>query len=211
MERLRESEQTRPVSLRELVSTLFIYKSMIVFLTVLFGGAAVVFSYLQPAIYEASVQVWAQDQSVGLRKTSGFSSETAARIKIVLTNLREVMLSNEVLQGTLERCGSLAGSATSDKTATLDERLDGLRKAIRIEAPKGSDFGTTQIFFLRVRDRDPQRAKQLLEALLASFRKRYEQLSAEQAKHLHVETSRQVEKSREQLKDSERELDTFVA
>jgi uncharacterized protein involved in exopolysaccharide biosynthesis len=50
----------------------------------------------------------------------------------------------------------------------------------------------------------------MLSALLDAFRQRYEQLSAEQAQHLHVETTIQVQKSREQLAEAAREFEEFV-
>src|SRR3972149_220404 len=187
MDRTYPTTESQALSLRDLLSTLFIYKSLIIFLIALFGGGALVISYLQPEIYEASVQIWAQDQSAGLRRTSDYTTETAARIKVVLTNLREVILSRQVLESTLDRCGLLEASSGPERhqrsrRSSQEEQIQRMRRAIRLEAPKGSDFGTTQIFFLRVRDRDPNCAKQLLEALVESFRKRHEQLSAEQAK-----------------------------
>ena len=196
-----QTEQTQPVSIRELASTLFIYKWTILLLTLAFGVGAAVVSYLQPETYEASVQMWAQDQSPGLRGTSSYAADSAARIKMVLSNVREVLFSRQVLEATLEQCGPdpsaprLKGTNHTPQEL-LDEQVARLSKAIRLEAPKGSDFGSTQIFFLRVRDRDPERTKALLTALLDSFQKRYEALSVEQAQHLYSETSIQVERSR---------------
>jgi uncharacterized protein involved in exopolysaccharide biosynthesis len=209
------TEQTQPVSLRELASTLFIYKWTILALTLVFGVGAAVVSMFMPNVYESSVQMWAQDQSPGLRGTSKYAEDSAARLKIVLSNVREVILSRQVLLATLEQSGATgsaagqAGIQTGAETS-LDAEIAELRKSIRLEAPKGSDFGTTPIFFVRLRDNDPDRASKLLAALLASFRQRYEALTGEQAQHLYTETTLQVDKSREQLADAAKSFDAFV-
>jgi len=208
-------EQTQPVSLRELASTLFIYKWTILFLTLVFGVGAAVVSVFMPDVYEASVQMWAQDQSPGLRGTSNYADDSAARLKIVLSNVREVIFSRHVLQATLEKCGPQTSAPAveandSSRQELVDQELSRLAKAIRLEAPKGSDFGMTPIFFVRLRDGEPERANQVLVALLESFQKRYEALTAEQAQHLYTETTLQVEKSREQLANAARDFENFV-
>lgn len=206
-------QQTPPVSIRELASTLFIYKGTIVSLTLLFGFGAAVVSWLQPEVYEASVQIWAQDQSPGLRGSSNYPNDSAARVKMALTNVREVIYSRQVLESALVECGILPrenSGAASVSQAERDRQSSRLGKSIRLEAPKGTDFGSSQIFFIKLRDRDPQRAPKLLAALLDSFRHRYEQLSAEQAQHLVHETSMQVEKSREQLTFAAKAFDECV-
>jgi uncharacterized protein involved in exopolysaccharide biosynthesis len=208
-----QTQQTPPVSLRELASTLFIYKGTILSLTLLFCAGAAVVSWLQPEVFEASVQIWAQDQSPGLRGSSSYPNDSAARVKMALTNVREVIFSRRVLESALEQCGML-NPALGDTNSTAQAERDGLvrwlSKSIRLEAPKGTDFGSSQIFFIRLRDRDAARAPQLLSAVLDSFRKRYEQLSAEQAQHLLHETSLQVTKSREKLEIAAREFDDCV-
>jgi len=208
-------EQTQPVSLRELASTLFIYKWTILVLTLFFGVGAAVVSIFLPDVYEASVQMWAQDQSPGLRGTSSYAADSAARVKIVLSNVREVIFSRQVLEATLRQCEPQSADTAVEENdpsrqELVDKELTRLAKAFQLEAPKGSDFGMTPIFFVRLRDKDPERARQLLAALLESFQKRYEALTAEQAQHLVTETTIQADKSREQPVDAASEFDTFV-
>jgi uncharacterized protein involved in exopolysaccharide biosynthesis len=62
-----------------------------------------------------------------------------------------------------------------------------------------------------VRDESPDRAGRLLDALLGAFQARYGELSAQQAQDLLAETTRLVEKSREDLKAAEHRFDSFVA
>jgi uncharacterized protein involved in exopolysaccharide biosynthesis len=204
--------RNQSVTLRELAGTLFLYKWLVVGLVLLFGGTAAAISFTMPDTYEASVQMWAQDQSPGLRDASNYASDVAARVKLVLTNLREVLYSRRVLESTLVRSGLAPADATgaSVPIAVLDEPVGKLRKAITVEAPKGSDFGATQIFFVRVRDESPDRAGRLLDALLDAFQARYGELSAQQAQDLLEETTRLVDKSREDLKASEQRFDAFV-
>jgi succinoglycan biosynthesis transport protein ExoP len=207
------TQQTPPVSLRELASTLFIYRGTIIALTVAFGLCAAIFSLLQSEVYEATVQIWAQDQSPGLRGSSNYPNDSAARLKIALTNVREVIYSRQVLETALVTCGLLepvAGELSPAAQKGRDELIGCLSKSIRLEAPKGTDFGSTQIFFIRLRDRDDAHATQLLTAVLEAFRKRYEQLSAEQAQHLVDETTMQVQKSREQLDSAASAFDRCV-
>src|SRR5262245_6194165 len=208
-----ESQQTPPVSLRELASTLFIYKGTILPFTLVFCVGAAVVSLFQPEIFESSVQIWAQDQSPGLRGSSSYPNDSAARLKAALTNVREVIYSRRVLESALEQCGMLESESTRNgppQQAECDRLVNWLSKSIRLEAPKGSDFGSSQIFFLRLRDRNATRAPQLLAAVLDSFRERYEQLSAEQAEHLLKETTNQLSESREQLKAATEKFDDCV-
>lgn len=202
-------------SLRELAGTLFIYKWTIVITTLVCFGGAVIVSLVQPEVFEASVQMLAQDQSPGLRGTSNYAADTEARTKHNLTKLREVMLSRSVLLAALERSGQLKGSAGGNDAdpvaaASIESQAGKLRKAVRIEAPKGMDFGASPIFFVRVRNEDRQVALTLLTELLNAFRERHERLSAEQANHLLHETTLQLEKSRDQLATTERLYQQFI-
>ncbi len=205
-----QSTTDRPVSPRELANTIFIYQRMILLCTVLVGGAALVISYLEPKTWEASVKVWAQDQSAALRRANDHAPEIQTRVKMVLSNLRELIFARSVLEETLVRCAA-AEQADPPDAAHLEEQGDRLRRAITIEAPKGSDFGTTEIFFVRLRDRDPSHAERLLQSLLDAFHKRYEQLSTEQANHLYDEIRLQVGESRQLLGQSEQNLEAFVS
>src|SRR5207247_1153177 len=134
---MQSSTTERPASLRDLANTLFIYQRTILLCTALFGGAALTLSWLEPKIWEASVKVWAQDQSAELRRASDHVTEIQTRVKMVLSNFRELVYSRSVLEDTLRRSATADGSGGPD--GRLDEeQVEELRRAITIEAPKGS-------------------------------------------------------------------------
>ena len=203
-----QATSTSTKSLRELVSTLFIYKRTIFSFTATFSLAALVVSFFQPQVWEASVQVWAQDHRTALFGDPDHPSETSVRLKTLLTNLRQVVYSHRVLETALRRAGALPAEGPDAKK--VEEEVARFRRAIRLDGPKGTEFGAAQIFFLRVRGRSPEKAKRLLDSLLDSLRQRYKELIVQHAHRLYQETTRQVEESRRSLEEVERGLDEFV-
>ncbi len=200
---------------REWISTLFIYQRTIVSLTLFGGVAAAAFAFLQPKLYEASVQMWVQDENSAIRSSTNYAADSAARVRTLLSNLREVIYSRQVLEDTLKKADATASHHSEKDEADSsrprpDQSVSRLVDAIRLDGPAGSEFGSSQIFFVRLRQRDPKLAQQLLTGLLESFRGRYKHLSTEQAMHLYDETSAAAERAREQLGTATDSFDKFV-
>jgi len=244
---------SQPKTLRDMISTVFIYRGTVLACTLLFAALAAVASLLERELWEASVVIWTQDQSPGLREASPYASEAQARLKQILTTVQQVLYSRPVLLAALARCGRLPaavaepaglvspqdavsepapGSANGPASSQhkpdgdsaqsaanrvadvpadrIEAELSRLRSAIRLDAPKGYDFGSTPIFYMRVRDPDPDMALKLLRSLLAAFRSRFQALRTAQAKQLYEETNRQLAEARQAVREAEQALDRFV-
>jgi uncharacterized protein involved in exopolysaccharide biosynthesis len=190
------------------------HKWLVLVTTAVFTAAAAVAAYFQPDVWEASVKVWVRDQSVGLTKASDFAAERSNRLRTLLVNLREVVYSREVLEQTLlQSSGRPSGTSASPRELTpfLDDLdLAKLRDSIGIDTPKGTEFGSAEMFYVRVRDRDRQRALRLVTALFDQLRARFQQLGLEQADDLLRKTNEQVAASQKQLGDAQSKFDQFV-
>lgn len=207
----RASVTTWP--LHRTLRALIAYRWLALGTTVSFALLAALVGAAQPQVFEAAVQVWVRDQSGGLTRNADYAAERAARLRTHFVNLREVIYSREVLEQTLLKVNGVTAAPASPQDAEyrVDEpALTDLRRAVRIESPKGTDFGDSEMFYLRVRNADGQRALRLVTALFDQIRQRFLQLGLEQADDLVAKTTEQVTVSKRQLSDAEQQLDALV-
>ena len=200
----------------ELVGAVFESRRTILAVTVLFTVVAAGVAFATPRLWQSSVTIWLRDQTAALGSDNDPGSLDPDRLKTLSVNLREVIHSRPVLDATLQRLGDkgLNGLGETDPdrepSGNSDATLARLRKAIRLEVPSGSDFGSSEMFYLRVRARAPERATALAETLLAVARDRLRQLGLMRAKDLIQKTEQQVVISQRELEKSQRKLDEFV-
>ena len=84
-------------------------------------------------------------------------------VKNTQETLQEIATSRSVLRNALQRVGPPADASTESWPS--EEAIDGLRRAVSLAPPKGMEFGKTAVFYLKVKDRDRDRAIRLTEAI----------------------------------------------
>jgi succinoglycan biosynthesis transport protein ExoP len=133
-------------------------------------GLAVAYALVRPATWEAS-------QALVVRSETG---DTVTRIgratqleemKSTQETVLELAKSRGVLVRALTEVGPPAGKEVSPRwpdEAALESVLDN----VSVEPPKGAEFGKTEVFYLKVKDKDPHRAIALAAAIAGQLRDR---------------------------------------
>jgi uncharacterized protein involved in exopolysaccharide biosynthesis len=136
--------------------------------------AAVVAAYavVRPNTYEASLPVMIRNEtSTDVQAPGKFRQED--EMKISEETVMEVASSRRVLARALKQVGPAIDERIVDVWPS-DAVIDSLRSALKVAPPKGAEFGKTEIFYLKVADKDPRRAVKLVDAI-------YDQLKADLA------------------------------
>src|SRR6185437_10878120 len=84
-----------------------------------------------------------------------------------------------------------------------------LRDAIKLVPPKGADFGKTEIFYLKVRDRDRTRAIELADKICGRLERHLAKLRGARARDLIGELTETVAISRGELEEAQGRLSTL--
>jgi polysaccharide biosynthesis transport protein len=132
-------------------------------------AAVTVYAVFKPNVYEASLPLMMRNEvSTDAQAPGKFRHED--EMKISEETVMEVTSGRLVLTGALKQVGPPI-DAKIVGVWPGDESIDSLRAAIKVAPPKGAEFGKTEIFYLKVADRDPRRAIALADAI-------YDQLKA---------------------------------
>jgi polysaccharide biosynthesis transport protein len=81
-----------------------------------------------------------------------------------------------------------------------------LRDAIKLVPPKGADFGKTEIFYLKVRDRERPRAIELAERVCSHLERHLAKLRGARARDMIAELTETVAISRAELEEAQQRL-----
>jgi polysaccharide biosynthesis transport protein len=87
-----------------------------------------------------------------------------------------------------------------------DEDVENLREAIKLTPPKGGEFGKTEVFYLKVRDRDRSRAVGLASALCKQFEASFQKLRDAKAASMVGEVRQAMEAAAADLAESSARL-----
>ena len=88
-------------------------------------------------------------------------------MKRVEETILEVARSRPVIESTLKQLGADPDRVTNESTGEwpTTEAIARFREAIQIDPPKGAEFGKTEIFYVKVRAYNPERAMDLVSAV----------------------------------------------
>src|SRR5260221_9991545 len=132
-------------------------------------AAVVVYAAFKPNVYEASLPLMMRNEvSTDAQAPGKFRHED--EMKISEETVMEVTSGRRVLTGALKQVGPPIDAKIVGVWPN-DESIDSLRGALKVAPPKGAEFGKTEIFYLKVADKDPRRAIALADAI-------YDQLKA---------------------------------
>ncbi len=130
---------------------------------------ALVLAFLAVAYTLVHRPWWEASQALAIRNEAANNHEGLGRfrelddMKVTQETILELAKSQSVLSAALKDVGPTSGSPAADWPA-MSEVLD-LREVIALTPPKGTEFGKTEIFYIKVKDRDRQRAQQLVSAV----------------------------------------------
>jgi succinoglycan biosynthesis transport protein ExoP len=157
---------------------------------------------------------WQAAQALVVRSEAGVASEAPGKfrqaedMKVSQETVLEIARSRSVLAAALQDVGPPANLADASEFPTA-KNVEGFRKAVSMTAPKGAEFGTTEIFYLNVKDRDPQRAVALNQAISHNLQTQFQDLLDQKAKSMTVELQRAARLNQKQLDASTAKLSTL--
>ncbi|MDP6445124.1 MAG: hypothetical protein QGG36_24220 [Pirellulaceae bacterium] len=167
---------------------------------------AAAFALVQQPTWKASQALLIRDETSGEDARIGrFDSIDA--MKTAQETIVEISRNRSVGAASLTQAGPPTGRATttwptSDDVAQLLDRIS-------ITAPKGAEFGRTEVFYLSVKDSDRQRAVLLATAVCDQLDERLRAVRNEKAAEVILELERTTELAQQALDDVTGTLETF--
>jgi uncharacterized protein involved in exopolysaccharide biosynthesis len=164
---------------------------------ILATAAAGVFAMLHRDTWEASQALIVRNEvSVGEKVLGKFNYPE--EMKTVQETILELLKSRSVLEAALREVGPSADNANAAAWPT-DLDVAALRDSLKLAAPKGAEFGKTEVFYLNVRERDLARSIALNGAILKQLQIRSQELRDRKAQSMIAELLKTVQVAKAEL------------
>jgi uncharacterized protein involved in exopolysaccharide biosynthesis len=158
------------------------------------------YATLRPDTWEATQALIIRNEAVGNSNAPGkFHHED--EMKTLLETVLELAKSRTVLAQTLEEVGPPADRSSAEAWPS-DEEIIQFSEAFKIAPPKGAEFGKTEVFYLKVQDRNRRRAMALATSLCNQLEARYNQVRDARAQGMVGELSKTVQLAQADLQAS---------
>lgn len=141
---------------------------------------ALVYSLVRPTTWEAAQALIVRDEA-GDRLSRPGKFAHSDEMKTSQETIFELARSRGVIWKALEDVGRPACRAASSPWPT-NEDLEALQGNVKVVPPKGAEFGKTEVFYLKVKDSDQQRAIDLALAVCRQLQQRFSELREAKAK-----------------------------
>ena len=158
---------------------------------------------------------WEASQALAIRNEAANNSEGLGRfrqlddMKVTQETVLEIAKSRGVLSAALKEVGPPAGRDAAT-WPTADDVLS-LRGQIALAPPKGQEFGKTEIFYLKVKDRQRERAVALVGAVSRQLRAGLQKLRHTKAQSMIDELARSADLAAADLHTSTQRLAALEA
>lgn len=167
---------------------------------VVIGLLAGAYALVRPATWEASQALIIRNEAANKEGTPGKFSHSDER-KTVQETILELSRSRGVLAAALGEVGPPSGNKKDAGWPSAAAIAD-LREAMKLTPPKGAEFGTTEIFYLKVRDRSPERAIALAHAVVGQVENRFRQLRQAKAQSMIDEMAKTINLAKADLDEA---------
>ncbi len=191
-------QDTRPADLGQLFAWLYAYRWRWIVPTVMITAAATALALLKPSEWDASQALTIRNEAANNDDGPGKFGHSDER-RTAQETVLELAKSRAVLAAALEGVGPPAKPRKSTTPWPGDKEVDDFRKNVTLAPPKGAELGRTEVFYLTVRDRDRQRAVELVAAVRDQLEDRYQQWRDATARSMSTELRRAVEMARTNL------------
>jgi uncharacterized protein involved in exopolysaccharide biosynthesis len=131
--------------------------------TLLATVAAAAYALLAPKSWQASQALIVRNEAVGGDTESG-KFRGPEDLKSIQETITELSKSHGLLKAALVEVGPPADYARPS-VWPADNDVESLQRVVKIAPPKGVEFGTSEVFYLEVRDQDRGRVAALSSAL----------------------------------------------
>ena len=167
--------------------------------------AAVVFALVRPATWQASQALIVRAEAANSRAEPGQFGH-ADQMKAVQETILEVAKSRGVLEAALVEVGPPADSDEPQDAWPTTRDVEDLGGQFELVPPKGTEFGSTELFYLNVKDHDRDRAIALARAICDQLEARSKQIRDAKAKSMIDELGKAVHLAQADLDESTAKL-----
>ncbi len=185
----------------ELARLLVVYAPRWIVPTVVVGILAALYAVFGPDTWEASQALVIRNEAVNNHAGPGKFGHTD-EMKTVQETILELARSRNVLNDALADVGAPYNFNSDTAAWPTDKAVEELRKRIAITPPRGAEFGTTEVFYLTVKDQSQPRAIALARAVCDRLETRFKALRDEKAQDMVDELLRTVAEATAGLEQS---------
>ena len=190
-----------------LLDLLFQYPFRWLLPTIVVGGVLSWYALTHSATWEASQALMIRNEAASSQAGPGKFSQTD-EMKTVQETIVELAKSHGVLTPALTRVGPPPDYPNKSLWPTAQDVAD-LSDHVRLVPPKGTEFGRTEVFYLRVKAKNRQRAIDLTDALCRQLESSFQGLRNAKAQSMIAELIKVARVSQDDLADSTRRLNTL--
>jgi uncharacterized protein involved in exopolysaccharide biosynthesis len=184
----------------DLVRLLITYPLRWLVPTVLVVLAAAGYATLRSDTWEATQALIIRNAAAGNGDAAG-KFQHGDELKNLLETVLELSKSRGVLAQTLEEVGPPADRSSTEAWPS-DEEIALFGESFKIAPPKGAEFGKTEVFYLKVQDRNRRRAIALATSLCNQLEARYNQVRDGRAQGMVGELTKTVQLAQTDLQAS---------
>ena len=154
------------------------------------GALAVVFALFMTRYWEGTQGLVVRDGASASSVKQPGKFADLYEMRTMPETILEIAKSQQVLSATLKKVALAESRETPAEPS--DEQLDKFRKLVSMSPPNGAEFGKTEVFYLGVKDPNPERAIALVAELCRQLGSRLGELRDEQSQGLISELEKQV-------------------
>lgn len=171
--------------------------------TALFGVLGLLYVlFVKKDVWEASQGLIVRDEANGaVMRLGRFESQT--EMKAAQETILEMARNNQVLSDALTEVGSeptLFSWGSSNEKPT-NGQIESLADDISVKAPRGAEFGTTEVIYLSVKNTSRARAVELNKAICDALENRLKQVRQARADGVIIELNAAKKAARSNLTD----------
>ncbi len=157
---------------------------------------ALLYALFAPPAWKATQSLLVRDEAAGGERQGRF--DTTEAMKNAQETILELARNNAVVRSALEEVGPPARHPEPDSWPTADDVRDA-RDAIEVSAPKGAEFGTTEVIHLSVTAGSRPRALDMAAALSGALEACLKDIRDRKAQSVVAELEQEVDLAQNRL------------
>jgi uncharacterized protein involved in exopolysaccharide biosynthesis len=154
---------TAPIPWKHVRNVLVLFAPLWIGATLIFGVSGACYALLKKESWSARQPLVVRDEANGsVDRLGRFPSQT--ELKAAQETILEMVQNPEVVSAALKQVGPPVSADPENWPTT--KAVDGaIKSAVNLVAPKGSEFGNTEVVYLQVQSSDPNRTEKFCTAM----------------------------------------------
>jgi uncharacterized protein involved in exopolysaccharide biosynthesis len=181
----------------ELGRLLVVYWRRWLFTALVITAGAAAYAFLSPKCWQSSQAMIVRNEAVGADAESA-RFHGPDELKSVQETIVELSKSRKVLRAALADVGPSA-TCRQPSAWPADTDIEELQKNVKIAPPKGVELGTSEVFYLEVRDKDRLRAADLSTAICRQLQRDLQDIRDAKARSMIEELEKAVQVAKTDL------------